>query len=201
MYSQLVIAALAASVSANLLVPGHFPIRRDIHVARQTASAASASGTGLSDEDCQSSILSIAESVPTPDAALSSYEATYSPTDSCSYSVPSSLSSDYSSYSSAVYSWYSANSDAMSSIISECPQYAAETSEVSECSATATGTGSSDSSATGTASGSSETGSSSTGTSTGSSASASASGSGASAREVGIVGAVLAGILGAAVAL
>lgn len=226
MYSQLVIVALAASASANIVLPGHLPIRRDLqNLARQTTAAAStATGTSgtLSDDACQTAILSFADTLPTPDAALESYEATYTASDSCSYSVPASLSSDFDSYTSALYSWYSASSDAFYSVLSECPQYAGEASAMDVCTSaaagaatSASGSGTSDASATatGSVSGSSATESStktsakssakssSTGSATGSSASASASGSGASAREVGIVGAVLAGVFGAVIAL
>ncbi|KUI61648.1 hypothetical protein VP1G_08836 [Cytospora mali] len=222
MYSQLLVAALAASVSANIVVPGHHPMRRELqNFARQTDSAAAPTGTssgGDDDDSCELALMSLASSLPTPDAALASYEATYTPTDSCSYSVPSSLSSDFVSYTSAVESWYSASSDAISSIVSQCPEYAGEASEISECptstgaagsaasasaSATTTSTGTADhSSHSASAKSSGSTSSSSaTGTAAGSSASASASGSGASGREIGIVGAVLAGVLGVAVAL
>ncbi|ROW09756.1 hypothetical protein VMCG_02148 [Cytospora schulzeri] len=221
MYSQLLIAALAASVSANVVVPGHLPMRRELqNLARQTDSAASPSGTAASDADCEMLLMSMAATIPTPAPALESYEETYSATDPCSYSVPKSLSGDYDDYTSSVYSWYSASSVAVYSILSECPQYADETAGIAVCStatglaaggsgsstsvssagssATTTGSASGSSAATG-SSGSSS--SSSTGTASGSSASASASGSGATAREIGIVGAVLAGVLGVAVAL
>lgn len=225
MYSQLLVAALAASVSANLVVPGHLPMRRELqNLARQTGSAASPSGTATSDDACEGLALSLAASLPTAAPALESYEATYAATDPCSYSVPSSLSSDYSVYTDAFLSWYSASSAAVFSILSECPEYADEAATAIEVCSTATGlaaagttaasSGSaSESTATGSASGSSATGSSAAGssspakssgaasTASGSAASASASGSGASAREVGIVGAVLVGVLGVAVAL
>ncbi|KUI68508.1 hypothetical protein VM1G_04323 [Cytospora mali] len=218
MYSQLLVAALAASVSANIVVPGHLPMRRELqNFARQTDSAAAPTGTSSGDDDysCELALMSLASSIPTPDAALASYEATYTPTDSCSYSVPSSLSSDFVSYTSAVESWYSASSDAVSSIVSECPEYAGEASEISECptstgaagsaasaSATSTtGTADHSSHSASTKSSGSTSSSSATGTAAGSSSSASASGSGASGREIGIVGALLAGVLGLAVAL
>ncbi|KAK2614576.1 hypothetical protein N8I77_001387 [Diaporthe amygdali] len=222
MHSQLVIAALAASVSANIF-PAHVPIRRDLLVARQTDSSTSPSATsgGSSDEECQAELLSIATALPIPDDDLLNWEESQTDTDPCSITdVPSSLTSQYSSYTDAVLSWYSASSSELLSALSACPQYADAASEVQVCTsslsaeATATGSGSSasatgGSSATGSASGASG---SSTGTATKSgssgstssatgSASSSAATAGAPMREVGIMGAVLAGVLGAAVAL
>lgn len=218
MHSQLVLAALAASVSASInLIPGHMAIRRDLVVARQTtADAPSATSGGLSDTECQATLLAIATDLPMPNDDLLSWEQEQTGTDPCSITeVPSSLSAEYTSYTDAVLSWYAESSSELFAALSECPQYAGAVSEVAVCtsslSAEATATGSSASNATGTsgsgssasASGSSATqsgSSSSTGTASGS-ASSSAETAGAAVREVGIVGAVLAGVLGVAVAL
>ncbi|KAK7748749.1 hypothetical protein SLS53_000773 [Cytospora paraplurivora] len=185
MYSQLVIAALAAAASANLVVPGHIAIKYENHnVARATGTASS----GLSDAVCESEVLSVASSLPTAAPAFESYALTQTQTDACAITIPASLSKDYSSYLTALESWYTkSGSSAIYSILSECPQYAAYTESLSVCS-TVAGAATSGSSATA-ASGSSAASSSST------------SSSGASAREVGIVGAVLAGVLGVAAAL
>ncbi|ROW05199.1 hypothetical protein VSDG_00473 [Cytospora chrysosperma] len=235
MYShQLLIVALVASVSANIAVPGHLPMRRSLQdLARRTDSAHTPSATDYDDGDdgddgndgndaddqCEIALMSIAASLPTPAPALESYEETHEATDPCYYSVPSSLSSDYDSYTSSVYSWYSASSAALASILSTCPEYADDTSEAlcstamvaaatstsgASATATTTGTASSHSSMethSSSSSSGSSSGSSSTTASSGSSTSAAAFGSGASAREIGIVGAVLAGVLGVAVAL
>lgn len=223
MHSQLVIAALAASVSASAnLFPGHQAIRRDLLLARQTESSApTATSGGLSDAECQATLLSIATELPVPDGDLLAWEQSQTDTDPCSLTdVPSSLSSQYTSYTNDVLSWYAESSSELFSAFSACPQYAGAVSEVAVCtsslSAEATTTGGSASSgtnasATGTGSGASATGSStgtatqsgssdSTGTASGS-ASSSVETAGAPMREAGIVGAVLAGVLGVAVAL
>lgn len=217
MHSQLVLAALAASVSASAnLFPGHMAIRRDLLVARQTtADAPSATSGGLSDTECQATLLAIATDLPIPDGDLLEWEQSQSGTDPCSVTeVPSSLSSEFTSYTDAVLSWYAESSSELYAALSECPQYAGAVSEVAVCTsslsaeATATGsasnaTGTSGSGSSASASGSSATqsgSSSSTGTASGS-ASSSAEIAGAAVREVGIVGAVLAGVLGVAVAL
>lgn len=219
MHSQLVIAALAASVSASAnLFPGHQAVRRDLLVARQTESTPSATG-GLSDTECQATLLAIATELPMPDGDLLDWEQEQTGTDPCSVTqVPSSLASEYTSYTDAVLSWYAESSSELLAALSECPQYAGAVSEVAVCTSSltdltmATGTASG-ASATGTGSGSaasatgSSTGtatksgsSSSTGTASGS-ASSSVETAGAPLREAGIVGAVLAGVLGVAVAL
>ncbi|KAG6367015.1 hypothetical protein INS49_001197 [Diaporthe citri] len=220
MHSQLVIAALAASVSASAnLFPAHMAIRRDLLVARQTESATPSATGGPSDTECQASLLAIATELPIPDGDLLDWEQQQTGTDPCSVTeVPSSLSSEYTSYTDAVLSWYAESSSELYAAISACPQYAGAVSEVAVCTssltglaattgtasnATATGTGSSsEASATGSSTGTAtQSGSSdSTGTASGS-ASSSAETAGAPMREVGIVGAVLAGVLGVAVAL
>lgn len=222
MYSQLVIAALAASASASAnLFPGHQAVRRDLLVARQTEASATPSATsgGLSDTECQATLLSIATELPIPDGDLLEWEQSQTGTDPCAVTgVPSSLSSQYTSYTDAVLSWYSASSSELLDAISACPQYAGEVSDVQVCTsslsaeASATGNGSaSGSAATATGSGSSATGSSSgtatqsgssdsTGTASGS-ASSSTETAGAPMREAGLVGVVLAGVLGVAAAL
>ncbi|ROW13220.1 hypothetical protein VPNG_04885 [Cytospora leucostoma] len=209
MYSQLVIAALATAASANLVVPGHIAIKYENHnVARATGTAAS---SGLSDAACETEVLSVAASLPTAAPEFESYALTQTQTDACAITIPASLSKDYSSYLTALESWYTkSGSSAIYSILSECPQYAAYTDSIGVCSTVvgAVTSGSSAAKTTGTASGSSATassGSSAASSASSSSASAasssSASSSGASAREVGIVGVVLAGVLGVAAAL
>lgn len=212
MYSQLVIAALATSASAaSLVVPGHIAIKYENHnVARATGTATA----GLSDAACETEVMSVAAGLPTAAPAFESYALTQTQTDACAVTVPASLSAEYSSYLTALESWYTASgSSAIYSVLSQCPQYAAYTDSLSVCSTDVAAATSASSAAksTGTASGSSAAAAAS-GTSTGAasssstssakaSSSSSASKSGASAREVGIVGAVLAGVLGAAAAL
>lgn len=219
MHSQLVIMALAASASANLF-PAHVPIRRDFLAARQTDTA---SATGSSDDQCQATLLSFASTLPDPGNDLLDWEESQTDLDPCSATgVPATLTSQYTSYTNAVLSWYSASSSELLAALSACPQYAdAAASQVDVCTsglgaaatassganASPTGSGSSGSTAA-TASGSSGASSSatksgsssSTGSATGS-ASSSSETAGAPMREAGVVGAVLAGVLGLAIAL
>lgn len=224
MHSQFVIAALAATASASAnLFPAHMAIRRDLLIARQTESTTAPTATSgdLSDSECQASLLAIATELPIPDGDLLDWEQSQAGTDPCSVTeIPSSLSSQYTSYTDAVLSWYAESSSELYEAISACPQYAGAVSEVQVCTELTTTSGSGSASASATQSdnnGASATGSSATGSSTGTAtqsgssdstgtASGSASSSvettaGAPLREVGIVGAVLAGVLGVAVAL
>lgn len=213
MHSQLVIAALAASVSASAnLFPGHVAIRRDLLVARQTDSATPSATGGLSDTECQASLLAIATELPIPDGDLLDWEQQQTGTDPCSVTeVPASLSSEYTSYTNAVLSWYSESSSELYAALSACPQYAGAVSEVAVCTSDLTAATLTTGTVSGTASEASATGSStgtatksgsssSTGTASGS-ASSSVETAGAPLREAGIVGAVLAGVLCVAVAL
>lgn len=224
MHSQFVIAALAATASASAnLFPAHMAIRRDLLIARQTESTTAPTATSgdLSDSECQASLLAIATELPIPDGDLLDWEQSQAGTDPCSVTeIPSSLSSQYTSYTDAVLSWYAESSSELYEAISACPQYAGAVSEVQVCTELTTTSASGSASASATQSdnnGASATGSSATGSSTGTAtqsgssdstgtASGSASSSvettaGAPLREVGIVGAVLAGVLGVAVAL
>jgi hypothetical protein len=113
--------ATVAHASANHIAhPAH--VNRDL-VPRQTIDA----GVGAA---CASDLLSIAASIPTPPAALLEGEfATI--TDPCSYSVPTSIASDYSAYSSELLSWASVNEPKLSSALAKCPELAAPIAEAS----------------------------------------------------------------------
>ncbi|KAH8750836.1 hypothetical protein F5883DRAFT_579035 [Diaporthe sp. PMI_573] len=214
MHSQFVIAALAATASASAnLFPGHIAIRRDLLIARQTESTAAPTATsgGLSDSECQVSLLAIATELPIPDGDLLDWEQSQAGTDPCSItSIPASLSSQYTSYTDAVLSWYSESSSELYEAISACPQYAGAVSEVQVCTDLTMASGSTGSTSVivvtqsdnngASATGSAATGSS-TGTASGSASSSAETTAGAPLREAGIVGAVLAGVLGVAVAL
>ncbi|POS78743.1 hypothetical protein DHEL01_v202864 [Diaporthe helianthi] len=210
MYSQLVITALVATASAsNNLFPGH-----NLLVARQTTDAGAApTGTsgGLSDSECQESLLSIATELPNPSDDLLEWEMSQAGTDPCSVtSIPASLSSQYSSYTDAVWSWYSESSSELIAAISACPQYAGAVSDVQVCTeVTMTGASANptvsvvtqtDGSEPSTTTGSAATGSS-TSTPSGSASQSAETTAGAPLLEAGIVGAVLAGLLGVAIIL
>ena len=151
---------------------------------------------------CTTDVLKILTSLPTPPARLLTATALSDP---CSATVPDSLTSDYSSYSSRLSSWYDGHSSEISSVFSDCPELRSLASSLPVCATsflggalqtggtTTTTTGSS----TSTTSGSSSS-STSTGTSTSSSSSSSTSTSttstttGGAARETGAAVAAMA---------
>lgn len=148
------LATLAHGAANHIAHPAH--VNRDL-VPRQTDALAGAA--------CAADLLSIAASIPTPPAAL--LEGDFATiTDPCSYTVPSSIASDYSVYSSQLLSWASVNEPKLSAAISKCPELAPQIAEASNsllCSTnppvlggavpTATPTGSAGGSGAGTAAG------------------------------------------------
>lgn len=225
-------ATFAAAVSANMermVVPmPQLGVERAI-AARQTDSYGSYTDdsyysdypTASVDPACQSAtetLLALVSDLPTaPDDLESWAEASATAaSDSCGFSVPASLASEYSAYSTSVIEWYSSYSSDIEDVIAQCTDFEGDVSDFSICTANdalATGTASGTSgvasvSATTTSSvtkttgtSSSSSSSSSTKSSSSSSATSAAATAGAAAREVGIVGAVIAGVLGAVVAL
>ncbi|KAF9874614.1 infection structure specific protein [Colletotrichum karsti] len=169
------VAALAGSAVAAISNPHPDHIRRDI-LPRQTETMASA-------DPCLNALATVYANAPTPPAKVVSYEMTAPvQTNPCSVTVPSDLSSDYASYTSAVLSWVDSNSASIASALSQCSTLTDLTTEVPVC--TATG-GSGGSKATGGAGGSSSGGTKSPN---------------AGPRETGVVAVVVAaaGIVGAA---
>lgn len=180
-------------------------------------------------ESAYDALASLVTDMPTPPPALESWALTETGldtvTDECSFSVPASVSSDYAAYSSALLSWYDAHTSEFSSAVAQCTDLAEETSDLDACtsapasssstagggvasnSASATATGSSSSAAGSTGASTKTTlattasSASTTGASSASSSSSAVATAGAAAREVGLAGAVLAGVLGAVVAL
>lgn len=157
------LATLAHASANHIAHPAH--VNRDL-APRQTDALAGAA--------CAADLLSIAASIPTPPAALLEGDFA-SVTDPCSYSVPTSIASDFSAYSSELLSWASVNEPKLSAAISKCPELAPQIAEASNsllCSTdppvlgggvpTATPTGSAGGSGAGTAAGGSPTGGSDT---------------------------------------
>ncbi|KAK2778614.1 infection structure specific protein [Colletotrichum kahawae] len=165
------VAAIAGSAVAVMDVrPDR--VRRDL-LPRQTDASA---------DPCLNALATVYSNAPTPPPKLVSYEMTASAqTDPCSVTVPSDLSSDYASYTSAVLSWVDANSASIASALSQCSTLTDLSTEIPVCTATSAGSGGSK--ATGTAGGSGGTGSKNAGP-----------------RETGMVAAVVAaaGFVGAA---
>ncbi|PSR80966.1 hypothetical protein BD289DRAFT_455019 [Coniella lustricola] len=228
--SSILMATFAAAVSANMqrmvvTIP-KLVAERGVW-ARQTDSA---SGTASVDPVCESAsetLASLVEDLPTPPAALESWaEASATATaaassgddDDCNISVPASLSSEYSAYSTSVLEWYSSWSSEIEAVVAECTEFEADATALSVCtsndalatgsstgtasvaSVSATTTSTSKKTTTTTSTGTSSASGSSTQTSSSSATSAAAT-AGAAAREVGIAGAVIAGVLGAVIAL
>lgn len=212
-------ATFAAAVSANMermVVPVPQLAAERAIAARQTDSFSSDFPTSSLDPACESAtdeLYTIFAAVPTPASDLENWAetATAVSDDSCDFSVPASLSSEYNDYSSSVVAWYSSYSSEIEDAISECTDLGLDVSDFSVCTANdalTTGTASGTSkvasvSATTTSSGTKTTasGTSTKSSSSSSSATSAAATAGAAAREVGIVGAVVAGVLGAVIAL
>lgn len=118
----------SAVVATNL--HGHLEIKRAIE-ARQTSR-----GGGDDDDDsagpsftgsipvtaCVADAISLMSSFPTPPPALADEITRVTVTDVCAYTPPASLAAPYSSYDSAVRSWYSVNRDRVSSL-KNCPGF------------------------------------------------------------------------------
>lgn len=216
--SAVLVAALAATVSANMR-PVEIPLPKRGIEARQTDSTDQPTGTA--DAACMSAIdtiYSLVTNIPTPPADVASFVATQTDSDPCSVSIPNSLTSEYSSWTSQVLSWYSASAEGpISSAAAQCPSLTdggsnstdigvcttdvavgSGTPGTSETSGTTSTGGGGAASASATTTRSSATGSSTT---TAAASSKSSQAAAVSGRDVGIMGAVFAGILGAVAAL
>ena len=119
--SILATAVLATAASANFMA--HAEMKRELLQPRATATDSS---DGISTE-CQTALLDIYSSLPSPPPEIVSDAVEHPQTDPCSFSTPASLSKEYASYSSEVVAWYSSNQGEIQSVLSECPilsQYA-----------------------------------------------------------------------------
>jgi hypothetical protein len=117
-----ILLSLAASAAAQA------------HIAARQTNNPSASLDVPGGLGCATAALGLISSLPTPPPAIVSDAITNPQTNPCSFSAPSSLSSDYSRYSSELLSWASANEDELASVISECPQISSYASMVPICS-------------------------------------------------------------------
>ncbi|KAJ4256790.1 hypothetical protein NW762_008886 [Fusarium torreyae] len=132
MQSIILATLLASAVSANSFM-AHPLMQRDLLQPRATDAASAA---GLSGE-CQSALLDIYKTIPTPAPKIVKDLTDNPQTDPCSFSVPASLSKDYSSYSSEIVSWYSKNEGEISSALKECPELSQYATAVPVCSTAA----------------------------------------------------------------
>ncbi|TLD26757.1 hypothetical protein PspLS_04918 [Pyricularia sp. CBS 133598] len=123
------IAAVTGVMSAELnLFPGHAVVRREVS-ARETASP-SLPGTN---DPCLGSLMSISKSLPTPGADLVSALASNTETNPCSITVAASVSDKFNAYTSTVRSWYSSNSAAINSVLSQCPKLSSLAGQLPVC--------------------------------------------------------------------
>ncbi|KAF4419337.1 infection structure specific [Fusarium acutatum] len=132
MQSIILTSLLATAVSANFMA--HPLMKRDLLAPRATAPA-----VGGITEECQTAILDVYKTLPTPPPAIVSDLTENPQTDPCSFSTPASLSKDYSSYSSQILSWYSKNEDEIKSALSECPELSQYATAVPVCATAALG--------------------------------------------------------------
>ncbi|KAH7246504.1 hypothetical protein BKA59DRAFT_478089 [Fusarium tricinctum] len=126
MQSIILASLLASAVTANSFM-AHPLMKRDLLAPRATDAASSTDAAGLVDGlsgECQSAILDVYKTLPTPPPAVVSDLMENPQTDPCDFTVPSSLSKDYASYSSKIVSWYGEYEDEISSAIKECPELA-----------------------------------------------------------------------------
>jgi hypothetical protein len=132
MQSIILTSLLATAVSANFMA--HPLMKRDLLAPRATAPA-----VGGITEECQTAILDVYKTLPTPPPAIVSDLTENPQTDPCSFSTPASLSKDYASYSSQILSWYSKNEGEIKSALSECPELSQYATAVPVCATAALG--------------------------------------------------------------
>ncbi|KAM0345590.1 hypothetical protein ACHAPU_006243 [Fusarium lateritium] len=130
MQSIIVASLLASAVSANSFM-AHPLMKRDLLAPRATDEAIP-SIDGISGE-CQSAILDVYQTLPTPPPAVVSDLMENPQTDPCDFTVPSSLSKDYASYSSKVVSWFGEYQDEIVSAVGECPELAQYATAIPVC--------------------------------------------------------------------
>jgi hypothetical protein len=121
MQTTFVLASLAGSALAGHVLNAAPILKRDLESLQPRQTDSSGSDTGA----CESAALDLLTSLPTPGPKIQS-DAINNPQtgDPCSFSTPSSLSSDYSSYSEDLMSWYSDHKDDLQSVFSACSDLA-----------------------------------------------------------------------------
>ncbi|KAJ4136480.1 hypothetical protein NW768_004093 [Fusarium equiseti] len=134
MQSIVIASLLATAVSANVNFMANPIMKRAALEPRQTGLPS----LGDITPECQSAVLDLAKGVPTPAPEIVSDLLENPQTDPCDFSTPASLSSEYSSYSADIVSWYAKNSEDIMSAVKECPELAQFASMVPMCTATAT---------------------------------------------------------------
>ncbi|KAK0386000.1 hypothetical protein NLU13_5837 [Sarocladium strictum] len=123
MQTAFILASLAGSALAGHVLNAAPILKRDLEALqpRQTDSAGGSSNI----EACQSAALDLLTSLPTPPPEIQSDAVNNAQTgDPCSFSTPSSLSAEYSSYSEKLMSWYSGHEDSIKSVADKCSDLA-----------------------------------------------------------------------------
>ncbi|KAK4066240.1 uncharacterized protein Triagg1_8072 [Trichoderma aggressivum f. europaeum] len=120
----------SASAAIDFMAIPH--VRRELNLPRATPI------NEIRDTDpnkCVSEALSFVKTIPTPPPEIVSDLSKNPQTDPCKVSFPSSLSAEYSSYSSEVVSWLEGHKDELTSLASDCSVLSSYTSLVNVCSA------------------------------------------------------------------
>lgn len=186
-YSALLLLTVAATTVTANLQPAARPLAYGVVAARQDDGEGDNGEGDDSDSDdsssCASELAALSSGMPTLPADLASATITTA-TDGCAI-LPSSFMSEWNDFASSQDSWYTSASAELDDLLSTCTDYSSFAVSITRpcvnadvASATATPT-----------------------TSRGSASSPSATAGAAAHRDVGVVGAVLAGALGAAIAL
>ncbi|KAH8172245.1 hypothetical protein LIA77_09013 [Sarocladium implicatum] len=123
MQTTFILATLAGSVMASHVLHAAPALKRDLE-AIQARATDTPDISDISDE-CRTAALDLVKTIPTPGPKIQS-DALKNPQtgDPCDFSTPSSLSSEYSSYSEELVSWLSGHTAEVSSAYAACSDIA-----------------------------------------------------------------------------
>lgn len=117
-YFLLAAAATVGALEDDPMI--HPQMKRTLVETRQTDVEKAFTNLPNLSPSCTSALKSVYGTLPTPPAnLLTAVGGGHNP---CSITVPASLHSEYTSYSSEIGSWYSHNSHGLSSALSHCPE-------------------------------------------------------------------------------
>ncbi|KAH6605453.1 hypothetical protein Trco_007160 [Trichoderma cornu-damae] len=129
--------AFVASASAAVDYMAIPHVRRELNILPRATPASQDSVDDTS--KCASEALDFVGSLPTPPPQILS-DLTQNPqTDPCDFTVPKSLSAEYSSYEAEVLTWFSSHKSELSSLVSECSDLTSYTSLINVCTSGAGG--------------------------------------------------------------
>lgn len=132
-------AALADNTFASALAPGHIAALQALSAGPlQTPAPNPLDDTARNIDDnksealeCYTSLTSVLKSLPTPAAELEEFVMDHTDDDVCKLTVPSSLTSAFSSYESALVSWAKTGEAQITKALDACPGYETLTSQFS----------------------------------------------------------------------